>query len=142
LNPQRPSEPDENRHPYRWANRIAAVLAVLVGLASGLTLILEGLPPDGGVELRTATKTHSTTSNCVGCEEPEITDTEMTVKTISPREAGGQSVLERALNNDVGVTLIRILFSLPMALATAVVVRRIVIGLIDGWGHERSAGKH
>ena len=107
-----------------------------MGVVSCLALMLEGVPSDGGIELSVSTESHSvTTNNCAkGCTEPETTDSKTTVTTSSPSEEGGQSALEKAFDNDAGVTLMRILFALVAAFATGVVVYRIVVGLIDGSG--------
>lgn len=114
-------------------NLIAAVLGIAVAVGAGLGLILEGVPHSPAVEIHAATTlAHARKSGCpASCKQPETTESEVTVKSSSPSETGGGSALERAFNNDVGVTILRIVFALLSGFATAFVVQRLALALID-----------
>jgi hypothetical protein len=121
----------------KLANRIAAGVAILAGLVSGVFLLIEDVPPSAGVGLAISKKSNSVESGCQkACEEPQTTETETTVTSETPEGAGGESVIERALDNQAGVTLIRLLAALLIAFATAAVVRRVLLDLLGGLGDD------
>lgn len=120
-----------------WANRIAAVAAIVAGVAAAWFLVSEPIPPKSGVELRVAVHKQSTRSACAqDCDHPEKTGTDATVTTESPEDASGGSALERALDNEAGVVLLRLLAAALLAATLGALTRQVVLGVLGGHGDD------
>jgi len=112
--------------------RVAAAAGLLAGIACALTLLLQGIPDDVSVET-TVTSTSSSSQRSGGCQKqcdrPETTVADVTVKSRTHGDPGAEGVLEKALGNDAGVTVIRLLLALITGMITAAAVLRLLATL-------------
>jgi hypothetical protein len=120
------------RRAARWTQFLSALIGLLVGLGIFVWLIADGVPstPSAEVEVTTTVSTSEKSGCPVTCKEPQTTESAVRAKTESPTDAGGESSLDKAFDNEAGVTMLRLIAALLSAYLTAVVVRRLVLALI------------
>lgn len=117
------------KNRYDRALRIfSALVGIAVGLASFVLLVTQGGPtgdprhPGKRVKL-----THTNRSGCPErCSKPQRVETEVTLSSTPATSADDPSVIERALDNDGGVLVIRLIAALLAALATATTLDRLL----------------
>jgi hypothetical protein len=97
-----------------------------------------GVPAGSSAEVGvTTTITKSEKSGCpVTCKKPQTTESKVVTTTQPPLNNAGEGALDRAFDNDAGVTLLRLIAALLTAYLTAVIVRRLLLGLIDPHGED------
>jgi hypothetical protein len=108
--------------------RIAAGIGLFVAVVCLFLLMLEGTPEDPSIAASVVTKrVHATRSGCSKtCEKPQTTEGEVSVAGKTTDSPGSGGALDRALDNDVGVTVIRLLLALLTGVATAVATARLL----------------
>jgi hypothetical protein len=104
-----------------------SLLALLVGAAAFGALITSGIPKDKPASLGRRIKSVSTTrSRCPArCRGPERTERSVNISSLPPAPADEPSVVEKSIDNDGGVLVIRFLIALSTALTTAVTLKRL-----------------
>jgi hypothetical protein len=120
-----------------WMQRVAAATGLLIGIACALALLLQGIPENVSVE--TTLTTTSTSSKSSGgcprqCKKPRTTVAHVTVESHTQGDPGAGSALEKVLDNDAGITVLRLLLALVMGMITAFATLRLLTALRRGSG--------
>lgn len=104
-----------------------SLLAFLAGIAAFTALVIGGMPHGKSVLPGRRTKSVSTTrSHCSSeCRGRERTERRVSISSRPPAPADQPSLVERAVDNDGGVLVIRFLIALSTALTTAVTLERL-----------------
>jgi hypothetical protein len=116
--------------------RTAAGIGLAVAMLCMLFLVLEGTPEDPSVSATLATKSvHATRTGCTQtCEKPQTTEGEVSVKSNTTGTPGSGGALDRALDNDVGVTVIRLLLAIALGAASGLATARFLTAWLPGGG--------
>lgn len=113
----------QNRSHY-----LARIVGLLVGLASFVLLLSEGVPgTEGASRGKEVTLSQTKSSGCPErCSKPEHTTTKVSVSNTPASPAEDPSLIEKAIDNDAGVLVIRLLVALLAALTTMATLERLL----------------
>jgi hypothetical protein len=111
-----------------WSHYLASIAGLLVGLASFVLLLSEGVPgTEGASRGKEVTLSHTKSSGCPErCSKPEHTKTKVSVSNTPASPAEDPSLIEKAIDNDAGVLVIRLLVALLAALTTMTTLERLL----------------
>jgi hypothetical protein len=106
------------------------ILAGTVALVTFVLLTVEGVPTAGqALPGKRIKLTHTTRSRCSSqCKEPERGETRVTLSSSPATPANDPSLIEKALDNDGGVLVIRFIVSMLTALMTVATIERLLRG--------------
>jgi hypothetical protein len=106
---------------------VIPLLSVLAGGVTFVLLVAEGVPAgEAAAPGKRVKVTHTTRSGCPErCKEPQEVDTEVTLSSNPATLADDPGLIEKALDNDGGVQVIRFLFALAVMLTTAATLERL-----------------
>lgn len=110
------------------AHFLASLLGLAVGAASFVFLVIQGIPgEEAAIPGKRSKIVHTTRSGCpTRCTEPERVETEVSLESSPAAQADEPSLIEKAIDNDIGVQMIRLLAALLIASATAATLERLL----------------
>jgi hypothetical protein len=115
--------------------RTAAAVGCLTALACAVLLLIQGIPDDVSVETTVTTTSNSSMSSggCSSqCKNPKVTVSDVSVKSYTQGDSGAGGIVEKALDNNVGITVVRLLLALILGLIAAFSVLQLLTILRHG----------
>jgi hypothetical protein len=107
----------------------------LTALVCAVLLLIQGIPDDVSVETTVTTTSNSSKSSggCSSqCKNPKVTISDVSVKSYTEGNSRAGGIVEKALDNNVGITVVRLLLALISGLIAAFSVLRLLTILHRG----------